>query len=77
MSADRKSHYMLEEGIGSVQDGVEGLFSRLDSYDALHPTSRSAATEALRDVVIDQPGLALATTAFAGFLAGALLKRRQ
>ncbi|MBO1323929.1 hypothetical protein K2X14_02020 [Acetobacter sp. TBRC 12305] len=77
MSADRKVHYVLEEGVGSVQDGVEGLFSRLKSYDALQPHSRCAASEACRDIVIDQPGLALATSAFAGFLAGALLKRRQ
>ena len=77
MSADRKTHYVLEEGIGSVQDGVEGLFSRLEGYDALQPASRSAATEALRDAVIDQPGLALAASAFMGFLVGALLKRRQ
>ncbi|MFT8417835.1 MAG: hypothetical protein ABF636_03245 [Acetobacter sp.] len=77
MSDESKADYGLEDGIGNLQDGADGLLGALPSYDALNPGKRSAAAEALRDVVIDQPLLAVATAGFVGVLVGIVLRRRK
>ena len=76
MSDESKADYGLEDGIGTLQDGADGLFGKLPSYDALNPGQRSAAAEALRDVVIDQLLLTVAVAGFAGLIIGIFLRRR-
>ncbi|MGG6428676.1 hypothetical protein ACQ5TV_01710 [Acetobacter ghanensis] len=76
MSDEIKADYSLEDGIGSLQDGADGLFGKLPSYDALNPGQRSAAAEALRDVVIDQPLFAVTVAGLAGLIIGIFLRRR-
>ena len=77
MSDDNTKDYALEEGMGRVQDGAEGLFSQLPSYDEMNPAKRCAATEAVRDVVIDQPFLILPVVGIFSFIVGGLLRRRR
>ena len=77
MSDESKADYGLEDGIGNLSDGADGLFGKLPSYDALNPGKRSAAAEALRDVVIDQPLFAVAAAGFLGLMFGIFLRRRK
>ena len=76
MSEEKKVEHMLEDGIGRVQDGADGLFGKTPEYDALTPGGRSALAEAMRDVVIDQPLFALFTASLCGFIVGILLGRK-
>lgn len=77
MSDESKADYGLEDGIGNLRDGADGLFGKLPSYDALNPGKRSAAAEALRDVVIDQPLFAVAAAGLLGLVLGIFLRRRK
>ncbi|MFT9409387.1 hypothetical protein [Acetobacter fabarum] len=77
MSDESKADFGLEDGIGNLQDGADGFFGKVSSYDALNPGKRSTAVEALRDVVIDQPLLAVATAGVVGLIIGIFLRRRK
>lgn len=77
MSDESRADFGLEDGIGNLQDGADGLFGQVPSYDALSPGRRSAAAEALRDVVIDQPLFAIATAGVFGLIIGIFLRRRK
>ncbi|WP_338331588.1 hypothetical protein [Acetobacter sp. LMG 32666] len=77
MSDESKADFGLEDGIGNLQDGADGLLGKVSSYDALDPGKRSAAAEALRDVVIDQPLFAVATAGIVGLIIGIFLRRRK
>ena len=76
MSDAQNTPYMLEEGVGRLQDGVEGLFNPASTHDEFGAPQGCTVLEGVRDNVIDQPLLYVGLAATVGVVLGAVLKRK-
>ncbi|MBS0985620.1 hypothetical protein [Acetobacter thailandicus] len=68
------AQFKLEEGVGRLQDGAEGLFSQAGGGN--EASDKFPFADAVRDVVVDRPFVSLAAAAFIVFFTGRLLHRR-
>ncbi|MFT9206752.1 hypothetical protein [Acetobacter orientalis] len=77
MSDAKTSQYTLEEGVGRLQDGVEGLFTKASiTGDDFGAPQGCAALEAVRDNVIDRPLFYVSLAGILGVVLGAVFKRK-
>lgn len=75
----------LEEGIGRLQDGLDGfvgdsgmpLSARMQGAGGAAQQGMGEICDSLRDVTADRPLMALLGASFLGFIVTAFLRRRR
>lgn len=75
MNNKHDENYCLESGVVRLQDGAEAFFDRIGKQGSVSHNKYFAFLEAVLDVVIDQPLLAMVTTILSGVVIGTFLRR--